>query len=121
MITVPPTEQLQYWFSMLFGLLDNSGEDVVIRENDGQGNYIDHAPIRAKPNQIKMVDIMPGSLAQQGDIFLICNADSFPVARRLEQKDRVTFRDRDYAIINDDANQYSVGGKVLGRVLHIRG
>ena len=120
-MNMPTTGWLQQTFAPIYELIDSAGEDIVIRENDGTGNYTDHNPIKAKPNPLKLEDLVGGSTAKQGDFFLICRAETFPVARSLEQKDRVRFRGRDYSIINDDANQHSIGGVVYARILHVRG
>jgi len=119
-VALPTTAWLQEKFAPIYGLIDSAGEPVVIRENN-DGVFTDHAAIKAKPNPVKLEDLVDGSTAKQGDFFLICRANSFPVARRLEQKDRVRFRGRDHAVINDDANQHSIGGVVYARVLHVRG
>lgn len=118
----PSTAQLQAIFSPIFELIDSAGEDIIIREYiDANNPVVDHLPIKAKPNPIRTIDLIEGSLAKQGDLFLIVRAEAFPVARRLDQRDRVYFRGRDWSIINDDANQYSIGGVVYARVLHVRG
>lgn len=121
MAGIPTTAQLQALFAPIFELIDSAGEDVVIKEADGSGGFIPHPPIKARPVAMKTDDLGTTSFAKQGDFFLIIRADPFPVSRRLEQKDRVTFRGRDHAVINDDANQYSIGGTVYARKLHVRG
>jgi len=121
-MSFPSTAQLQSIFAPIFELIDSSGEDIIVREYiDASNPVVDHEPIKAKPNPIRTQDLVEGSLAKQGDMFLIARAEVFPVARRLDQRDRIYFRGRDWAIINDDANQYSIGGVVYARVLHVRG
>jgi hypothetical protein len=120
-MALPTTAQLQAAFAPIFALIDSAGEPVVIREYMSPGAYTEHPPINAKAKPVKLEDLVEGSLAKQGDFFLIVRANAFPVARKLEQRDRVTFRGRDYAVINDDANQYSIGGNSYARVLHVRG
>ena len=120
-MALPTTGFLQNTFAPIFELIDAAGELVTIRENDGTGNYTDHAPIKGKPKALRPEELIQGSIAKQGDFYLICRADRFPVARRLETKDRVRFRGRDYSVLNDDSNQYSIGGVVYARVLHLRG
>lgn len=118
---LPTTAQLQNWFAPIFGLIDSAGEPIIIRENIGSGQWTSHPAVNGKPNAIKVEDIITGSLARQGDFKIIIRSNVFPVARRLENKDRVTFRGRDWAVIDDDANQYSIGGVCYARVLHVRG
>jgi hypothetical protein len=120
-MVLPTTSFLKATFAPIFELIDAAGEDVVIRENTAPNTFTNHPAVKAKPKPMTMEDLKDGSPAKQGDLFLIVRADAFPVARRLEQKDRVHFRGRDYAVINDDANQYSIGGTVYARVLHVRG
>lgn len=119
---IPNTAQLQAYFAPLFDFIDQAGEDIIIKEFTSTSTPpIEYPAIKAKPNPLKLEDLVDGSQAKQGDFFLICRANSFPVARKLEQKDRVYFRGRDHAVINDDANQYAIGGVVYARVLHVRG
>lgn len=120
-LNLPSAAELQAMFAPVYQLIDVAGEDVVIRENDGAGNYTDHPAIKAKPRPVDLKDIAAGTTARQGDFYLICRGDRFPVARPLQQKDRVLFRGRQLAIINDDENQHSIGGVVYARVLHVRG
>ena len=118
---LPSTGQLQNWFAPIFELIDSAGEPVVIKENIGAGQWTTHTAVKGKPNPVKIEDLVPGSLARQGDFKIIIRANVFPVARRLENKDRITFRGRDWAVLDDDANQYAIGGVVYARVLHVRG
>lgn len=118
---IPSTAQLQAYFAPLFEFIDSAGEDIVIHENIGAGQWTAHNPVKARANAVKIEEIIPGSLVRQGDFRLIVRAESFPVSRRLENKDRVTFRGRDYGVIDDDPNQYSIGGVVYARVLFVRG
>jgi len=120
MVTID-TAFLQAQFAPIFELIDAAGEDIVIRENIAIGQWTAHDPVKAKPNPIRITDLIPGSLVKIGDFLLIVRAENFPVARPLENKDRVTFRGRDYGVINDDANQYSIGGVCYARVLLVRG
>jgi hypothetical protein len=116
------TPFLQATFAPIFDLIDAAGEDVIIREHVGQSQpLVDHTVIRGKAQPFRSEDIMDGSTVKQGDFKVICRASSFPVARKLEQKDRVRLRGHDYSVINDDSNQYAIGGVVYARVLHLRG
>lgn len=119
MAGLPTTAQLQAMFAPIFELIDSAGEDVVIKEGNGNGGFTSYPPIKARPVAMKTDDLV--GQAQQGDFFLIVRANAFPVAQRLERKDRVSFRGRDHAVINDDANQYSIGGICYARKLHVRG
>ena len=120
-LNFPSSAKLTGMFNQVIDLINVSGEDVVIRERTAAGAYTDHPAIKARATAMRMEDLIAGSPAKQGDLYLICDARKFPVARRLAQGDRVTFRGRDYAVINDDADQYSVAGTVLARKLHVRG
>jgi hypothetical protein len=121
-MNMPSTAWLQATFAPIFELIDSSGEDIIVREFVAVGTPLtDHLPIKAKPNPARVQDLIEGSLAKQGDQFLIARAESFPVARRLDQRDRIFFRGRDWAVMDDDSNQYSIGGTVYARVLHVRG
>lgn len=119
---LPSTVQLQDMFAPIFALIDSAGEDIVVRENTGPGVWADHPAIKAKPSAFRPEDIVAGSTLEQGDFKLIVRANTFPVARRLEQKDRITWRGRDWAVTEDDHGaQYSIGGVVYARVLQVRG
>jgi hypothetical protein len=120
-MSMPSTAQLQAMFLPLLDLIDSVGEAITIRESTAPGQFTDHPPLRAKAQPFKAEELLAGSAAKQGDFKLLCRANRFPVSRHLEQKDRVVFRGREYAVMNDDANQYSIGGQVLVRVLHVRG
>lgn len=120
MVTID-TAFLQATFAPIFELIDAAGEDIVIRENTAIGVWTDHPPIKAKPNPIRITDLIPGSIVRIGDFLLLVRAENFPVARLLENKDRITFRGRDYGVINDDPHQYSIGGHTYVRVLLVRG
>lgn len=118
---LPTTAQLQAMFAPIFGLIDSAGEDVVVIQVETGNLPVYHNPIKARPVAMTTEDLISQTFAKQGDFFLICRANPFPVARRLEQRDRVRFRGRDFAIINDDSNQYSIGGICYARKLHVRG
>jgi hypothetical protein len=118
---LPSTLQLQQMFAPIFELIDAAGEEVIIKESRGVGDLFPHPPLKGKPMPMRPEDIVAGGIAKEGDFFIVVRADKFPVARRLEQKDRVRFDGRDYAVINDDHNQYRIGGVTYARKLHLRG
>jgi hypothetical protein len=120
-VALPTTAWLQANFAPIYALIDSVGTTVIIRENTAPGAWSDHGPIKAKINPVKMEDLIQGSSVKQGDMFVIVKADSFPVARQLEQKDRIRIDGRDYSVINDDRHQHRIGDKTYARVIHVRG
>lgn len=122
MAGIPTTGELQSYFAPLFELIDSAGEDIVIKENTAPGVFTDHPTRKAKPYPYRVEELIPGSTVKQGDNRLIVRALNWPVARRLEQKDRILWRGREYSVISDDAGaQFSIGGVIYARILQVRG
>jgi hypothetical protein len=98
------------------------GENITVRENTAPGTWTDHGPILSRATALRPEDIQAGSTLKQGDLKFVVLALTFPVSRRLEQKDRIRWRGRDYGVVSDDfASTRSTSGNPLAREIVARG
>lgn len=103
-------------------VFDATGEHITVKINTEPGVWESHGPLLARPSALRPEDIAAGSTLKQGDMKFIVLALTFPVQRRLEQKDRITWRGRDYAVISDDfGSTRSTSGNTLAREILARG
>lgn len=127
MPAMPSTAWLQQKFraahQMLIGAV---GDDVtLLLRNDtavGPGYYIPHGPLKAKVSELRMQDIVAGSSARIGDVRVILEASAIPAGlRRLEEKDRVLWRGRQYGVVQYDDATDSIGAQVMAVNIIVRG
>jgi hypothetical protein len=102
-------------------LVEFCGETVTIRQRSGAG-YVDLKPIPAKVSAYRIQDIIPGASARIGDLIAIVLREDLPLdLPRLEQRDRVTWRGRDYAVLNYDDATSSLAGQGVVVTMLLRG
>lgn len=120
-LNLPTTADLQAKFREAYALIDVVGDEVTLRLRQDDGSYTDVA-LKAKVSQLKPQDIIAGSTAQVGDLRAIVNAASIPAGmRRLERKDRMLWRGREYAVLEYDDATASIGADVLAVNIFVRG
>jgi len=120
-IRFPATEQLQNQFRAAYEMIETVGEFVVLRYRLDDGGY-DDAMVKGKVSELRLVDIVAGSTARVGDLRVILHAKSIPLgARKMESKDRVNWRGREYAVVQYDNATASIGGEVFGVSIIVRG
>jgi hypothetical protein len=101
--------------------LQTVGEQVVLREQTAPGVYTDH-PVRALVRAYKASEIVPGGSLELGDLSVIVLREDYPLGtRRLERKDRIALRGREYAVVNYDDASRSVNGIVYAVDVLVRG
>jgi hypothetical protein len=102
-------------------LIEFCGEEVVVRQKQGAG-FVDLDPIPAKVSAYRVQDLIPGASARIGDLVAIVMRDDLPPElTRLESKDRVTWRGRDYAVMNYDDATSSLAGQGVVVTMLLRG
>jgi hypothetical protein len=101
--------------------LQTVGESVVLREQTAPGVYTNHT-VRGLVRTYRAQDIVPGGSLQLGDLTIIVLREDYPLGvRRLERKDRVLVRGREYAVVNYDDATRSVNGTVYAVDILVRG
>lgn len=102
--------------------LETLGEDVMLHERSASG-FIEHGPLKAFVANYRAQDLIPGGPIEQGDLRATFNRATWPAAlsRPLARGDRVTWRGRIYAVINQDDATRSAGGIQFGVDLQLRG
>ena len=119
---IPTPEQYRAMFRPMHAMIDSVGEPVTIRVRNAAGTYDDHGPIMAKMSAFRADEIIPGGPAKLGDVRAIVRAGALPPGlRRLENKDRVSWKGRDYAVTNWDDSSHAVGGETMAVEIWIRG
>ena len=119
---VPTGDELRAAFRPLHALIDSAGEPVTLLVRNAAGAFDPVGPVQAKLGGFQAQEIIPGGPAKLGDIRLIVRAGALPAGlRRLESKDRVQLRGRDYAIVNWDDTTHAVGGEVMAIEIWARG
>lgn len=121
-LNFPTTVDVQAKFRDAYELIDVVGDLVTLRLRGDDGSYTDVATIKAKVSQLRPQDIIAGSSAQVGDLRAVLRATSIPAGmRRMERKDRVLWRGREYAVVEYDDATASIGTEVFGVNIFIRG
>lgn len=100
--------------------LDTVGEPVVLRRRTGEATF-DDLPAVGMVKTMRLQDLVPGGPAQLGDFVLILLKRNLPAGYRLERKDRVTVRGRDYAVVNWDDMTRGVRGHMFAVDVLLRG
>lgn len=117
----PPQGDIQAWFRDAYGLLLAVAEDIVLRYRQEDLTFTE-IQAKAKPSELVLTDIVAGSSARIGDVKLIVHASSIPPGtRRMEQKDRVLWRGREYAVVQYDHATPSIGGEPMAITIIVRG
>lgn len=117
------TPALQSAFRWAHELLINAvADEVTLLVRNDAGTFDNVGPLRAKVSELRMQDIVAGSTARTGDLRVILLASSVPVGqRRLEEKDRVLWRAREYGVIQYDDATDSIGAQVMAVTIIVRG
>lgn len=121
MAGIPTAAQAIAWGRKSYALIDEIGEDVMIVEATA-GGPVQHGPVKMRPARYSTEELIPGGPVMLGDIRGIFNAASFPaIGRRLERKDRIRWRGRDYAVVQYDDVTRTQAGELLGIEIQLRG
>jgi hypothetical protein len=121
-LTFPSTAAVQDSFRAAYQMIAVYGDDVLLRLRNAAGGYDDVGPLKAMVSALRLTDLVAGSTAQIGDLRAILLSSSIPPGqRRMEQKDRILWRGREYAVLQYDDATPSVGGEVLAVNIIIRG
>ena len=121
-LNFPATADIQAAFRAAYGLIDTVGDVITLRLRSDAGGFVDVGPLTAKVSELRLSEIVPGSGAQVGDLRAILQAQAIPSGqRRLEMKDRVLWRGREYAVIQYDDATASIGAEVLAVSIILRG
>lgn len=117
------TANIQAAFRSAYEVLITAvADEVTLRLRSDAGTYTDVGPIKAKVAELRLSEIVPGSAAQVGDLRAILLAQSIPAdQRRMEMKDRVLWRGREYAVIQYDDASASIGAEVMAVNIILRG
>jgi hypothetical protein len=112
---------LQARFRSAYQLIALVGDDITLMYRTDLG-YDSVGPLKAKVAELRMNEIVAGSSARIGDLRAIVLASSIPAGqRRLELKDRVLWRGRQYAVVQYDDATASIGDEVMGVNIYLRG
>lgn len=117
------TATLQQAFKAAHELLMNAcADEVLLMLRNATSDFDTVGPLKAKVAELRMQDVVAGSTARAGDLSVILLASSIPPGqRRLEAKDRVLWRGREYAVIQYDDATDSIGAQVLAVKILVRG
>lgn len=120
---VTTTADVQERFRKAYDYLINLvGDDVTLMLRNDTGTYDNVGPLKAKVSELRMQDIVAGSTARVGDLRAILLASSIPAGqRRMEQKDRIAWRAREYSVVQYDDATASIGAEVFGVTIIMRG
>jgi len=111
---------LQARFRAAYQMIALVGDDITLMYRTDIG-YDSVGPIKAKVAELRMNEIVAGSSARIGDLRAIVLAASIPAGRRLELKDRVQWRGRQYAVVQYDDATASIGAEVMAVNIYLRG
>lgn len=121
-LNFPTTIDVQAKFREAYELIDVVGDEVTLMLRNDAGTYDIVGPLKAKVSELRMQDIVIGSTARVGDLRAILRAQSIPPGqRRLESKDRVQWRGRQYGVVQYDDATASIGAEVLAVGIILRG
>jgi len=121
-LNFPTTVDVQAKFREAYELIDVVGDEVLLMLRNAAGTFDDVGPLKAKVSELRMQDIAAGSTARVGDLRAILRASSIPAGMgRMEQKDRVLWRAREYAVVQYDDATASIGAEVLAVTIIMRG
>ena len=121
-LPLPDPVKLRDDFRAAYALIDLVGDCVTVEMRNKAGGYDPPFTIKAKVSGFKLEELIAGGPARQGDLRAIARASALPAGmRRLEAKDRVTWRGRPMAVLNYDDATHALGGEVLGVELWLRG
>lgn len=120
---IPTPAQYAAMYRPLFALIDSVGDavDVIVRQTDG--SFAAPIPAKAKVSSYAMAELIGGAPAKQGDFRAIIRAtpELAAIGRRLEVRDRIKWKGREYAVQNWDDATHAVGGEVMAYEAQLRG
>lgn len=102
--------------------IDVIGEPVGVWEATPAG-FVKHGPAAAIVSAYLASELVPGGPIEAGDWRCLINGPSFAalgIGRRLEKRDRVEWRGRQYAVVNFNDTR-GAGGVVFAVELQLRG
>lgn len=103
--------------------IDVAGEPVTLWEATAAG-FVKHGPVNAMVSSYRRSEMVPGGPVEDGDFRCLIYWPTFaglPIARRLERKDRVEWRGRQYAVMQFDDATHSAAGAIFAAELQLRG
>lgn len=119
---LPTTTQLQSWFHQAYQLLGVVADEVTLRYRESGNTWSEVGPIKGKVSALKLSEIVAGSTARVGDLRVILDTMAIPAGqRRMELKDRVLWRGREYAVVDYDDATASIGADQFAVWIIIRG
>jgi hypothetical protein len=122
-VSLPSTSWIQERFRSAYSLMIAAvGDDVTLMLRNAGGTFDNVGPLKAKVSELRLQDIVVGSTARVGDLRVILLAGSIPAGqRRMESKDRVLWRAREYAVVQYDDATASIGAEVMAVNIIVRG
>lgn len=118
-LTTPDVQSLfRAAHDLLLGLL---GDQVTLKLRQADGTFADAGPYKAKVSELRLQDVVAGSTARAGDLRVILLAADLQGQRRLELKDRVLWRGREYGVLQYDDATDSIGSESFAVNVFLRG
>lgn len=103
--------------------IDEAGEPVTIWEATPAG-FVKHSGVNAMLSAYRRSEMVPGGPVEDGDVRALVYWPSYAalgIGRRLERKDRVEWRGRQYAVMQFDDATHAAAGAIFAVELQLRG
>lgn len=119
----PAAEQIRADGLATHAGIDVAGEPVTLWEASAAG-FIKHGPVNAMVSSYRRDELVPGGPVEVGDFRCLIYWPTFAalaIPRRLERKDRVEWRGKQYAVQQFDDATHAAAGQVFAAELQLRG